>query len=843
MRAPVTVRLALRELRGGIAGFKVFLACIALGVAAIASVGAVRESILHGIAEHGQAVLGGDVALSSTNRPIGLKEREFLDNYGSVIESVRLRVMASATGAPGPGGKRTLVELKSVDDLYPLYGEALLAPEGAVAAAIERRDGRWGVVVDQPVLDRTGMSVGGTLMIGEVEYEIRAVMLREPDRAADAFTLGVRAMVHNDSLGATGLVRLGSLVRYEYLIALHRSLSPKKFTADMEEAFPEGAWRIRDRDNGAPGLRNFIRRMSVFLTLAGLTTLVVGGVGVANATAGYIAGKRDTIATLKCIGARGDTIFHTYLVQVMLLTLVGVAIGLVVGAAVPFFALGALEAVLPVPAEAGIYPRPLITGAAYGLLTALAFAAWPLGRARDVAAAGLFRQVVAPISGRPRIQYMALAGAALAALAGLALFFSGHLRFTSYFLAGAAVSFVVLYGIGHGVMWVAARAPRLRFAAARMAIANLHRPGARTPNIVLSLGLGVTLLVAIAQIEANLSAQIRDNLPQEAPAYFFIDIQPDQIDGFEAALRATPGVKGVRRAPMLRAAITRIAGVPVADAAVAPDARWAVRGDRGLTYAALQPKGSEVVDGEWWPADYAGPPRISFDIKLAEGMGLGVGDTLTFNIMGRAIEAEIANLRRINWSTMGLNFAVVFAPGTLEHAPHSYLASVRMDPAAEAAVDRLVGDAFANVTAVKVREVLEEVNRLLGDIGMAIRAAASAALVAGVLVLAGAVAAGYHERVRDAVILKVLGATRGNVARVFLIEYAVLGALTALLAMGLGTLAAYLVMTQIMEAGWVWMPQVLVATALGGVTITILVGFLGTWRALGEKVAPVLRTE
>lgn len=838
MSLMVATRLAVRELRGGISGFRVFLACIALGVGAIAAVGAIRESILHGIGEHGQVVLGGDVSLSMTNIPIGDEERAFIEGYGDVIESTRLRAMATATD-----GRRTLVELKGVTSLYPLYGAAKLDPESEVSDAVALKDGKWGVLVEQAVLDRTGTGVGDDLRIGEVDYEVRGAIKYEPDRAADAFTLGVRAMVHNDSLALTGLVRLGSLVRYEYRIALPPQTTPDKFKVALEEAFPKAGWRVRDRDNGAPGLRNFISRMSVFLTLAGLTTLVVGGVGVANATTGYMASKREVIATLKCVGARGSTIFQTYLIQVLLLTIVGIAIGMVIGALVPIFALAALQDVLPVPAEAGLYPRPLALGAAYGLLTAIAFAAWPLGRAREVAAASLFRQVVAPIHGAPKIQYIILAGAALAGLAGLALTFSGHLSFTGYFLLGALISFAVLYIIGRAVMAAAARAPRSKHAATRMAIANLHRPGASTPNIVLSLGLGLTLLVAIAQIQANLSAQIRDNLPEDAPAFFFIDVQPDQIDAFEAALLGVDGVREVVRAPMLRAAITKIAGVPVADADVSPEARWAVRGDRGLTYAVHQPAGSEIVEGDWWPGNYMGPAQVSFDVDLARGMGLGVGDTLSFNVMGREIQAEIANLRRINWSTMGLNFSVIFAPGTLERAPHSYLASVRLHQDAEAKVDLLVADSFPNVTAVKVREVLEAVNGLLGDVGMAIRGAASAALIAGLLVLAGAVAAGYHERLRDAVILKVLGATRRNIGQVFLIEYAVLGLLTAILAMILGTLAAYLVMTQVMEADWIWRPEVLVGTAFVGVTVTVLVGFLGTWRALGEKVAPVLRTE
>jgi putative ABC transport system permease protein len=835
---PLALRLALRELRGGLRGFGVFLLCIVLGVAAIAAVGGVRGAVLEGIGEHGRPLLGGDIELRMTSEAMPEAPLDYITSRWAVSRTATLRSMAAADL-----DRRITVELKAVDGSYPLYGKAELAPAKSLADALALRDGHWGVTVEQAVLDKTRTKVGDLLRIGDLDYRIRAVTVTEPDKAGDGFTLGARVLVSDASLGPAGLIQQGSIVRYQYRIRLPAGADLEAVKQDLADRFPDAGWRMRDRQNGADSIKRFLERLGVFLSLSGLTALLVGGVGVANATSGYLATKREGIATLKSLGAGGGLVFRVYLWQVMLLAVAGVAIGLVIGAAIPFAAIAWLQDMLPVPAAPGFYPAPLLLAAAYGLLIVLAFAAWPLGKARDVPAAGLFRQIVAPVSGRPRWRYVALTAATLAALAALALLFSDERRFTGWFLAGSAASFLVLWLAGLGLMRFAARLPRPKSTAWRMALANLHRPGAATPNVVLSLGLGLTLLVTVAQINTNLSAQIRDGVPADAPSYYFIDIQPDQIDGFEAMVRALPGVTAVDRAPMLRATITEVNGVRAEDAKVSADAQWALRGDRGLTYATDLPENNTIVAGKWWPADYAGPPQLSFDARLAEGMGLAIGDTLTFNIMGRPITATIANLREIDWSGMGMNFSVIFAPGTLEHAPHAHLATVRVGQAHEPGVDRAVAQAYPNVTSVRVRDVLATVNVLLKQINQAVSAAASAALVAGVVVLAGAMAAGYSERVRDAVVLKVLGARRADIARVYLIEYALMGLITACIAMALGTLAAWLVITQIMEAQWSFHPEILVATAAVGLVVTVAFGFLGTWRALGERPAPHLRVD
>lgn len=340
-----------------------------------------------------------------------------------------------------------------------------------------------------------------------------------------------------------------------------------------------------------------------------------------------------------------------------------------------------------------------------------------------------------------------------------------------------------------------------------------------------------------------MNLQITERLPEKAPAFFFIDILPEQAEKFDALARGIQGVEEVQRVPAMRGRIVKINGQDAAKATVAPEVAWAVRGDRGLTYADLPPPDAEIVAGEWWPANYAGPPLISFDAAIARGMGIGIGDRLTVNVLGREIEARIANLRRIDWSTLGINFVIVFAPGALEGAPHTFIATAKADEAAELPLQMAVTDAYPNITAIRIREALEAVNQILRSIGVAVRSTAAVTLAAGILVLAGAIAANHRRRVYDAVVLKVLGATRGRVLATYFLEYTLLGLITALLAAAVGTAAAYAVVVQIMGMPWYWLPNGMVLTTLICLIVTIGAGMLGTWLALSQKPAPLLRNE
>lgn len=837
---PLALRLARRELRGGLKGFRIFLACLALGVAAIAAVQSVSGGILEGLREDGRALLGGDVAVRQLYDRFDPEALAWLRGSGRLSVQAEMRAMARTADEAAS----SLVELKAVDDAYPLHGAVTLRDGGALGAALASRDGRWGAVAEAEVLDRTGLSVGDTIRVGSLEFAIRGVIAKEPDRAAgNTFSLGPRLMVALPSLEEAGLARPGSLIYWNAKLALPSGTTIAAWQQALAARFPDATWRVRDFTNASPQIARFIERMTLFLTLVGLTALLVGGVGVGNAVRSHLDSKAATVATLKCLGAPGNLVFQVYLAQVLALAGLGVGIGLVVGAVAPLLLGGALQGLLPVSARIGVYPGALVTAAAFGLLTALTFSLWPLGRSREVPAAALFRDVVAPAAGRPRAAYIAAMAAAALALAALAVLSADNRLFAAAFVGGSVAVFAAFRAAAWLVVRGAAAVGRVRRPALRLAVANLHRPGNATGSVVLSLGLGLTVLVAIALIEGNFSRKVTETLPQNAPSFFFIDIQPEQIGPFREAVLAVPGSHDLNAVASLRGRIATVNGVEAERAVVDPDHAWVLNGDRGLTYAATPPEGTRIVAGSWWPADHAGPPLVSVDDNIARAFAIGPGDRIGITILGRLVEAEIASVRDVDFSTLTLNFTVVFSPGVLESAPQTFIATVRSTPEAESAIQRAVLAGFPNITAVRVKEALDTVATMLGHIATAVRLTAAITLVAGTLVLAGAVAAGHRRRVYDAVVLKVLGATRATVLRAFLLEYGLLGLITAAVAGAVGTLAAWAVMTRVMRWEWVFLPSAVVTTAALCTAITLAFGFAGTWRALGVPAAPLLRNE
>ena len=827
----LALRFARRDLRGGVKGLRIVLACLALGVAAITAVGTLRAGVAEGLRSDGARILGGEVELASQQGPLPPAALDWVAARGARMSQVtQMRAMAVA-----PDGERTLVELKAVDALYPLFGELVLDPPGRLMpgeAAVER-----------VVADRLGLAPGSVVRIGDARFALRGVIVTEPDKVTSPAILGPRAMIAMADLPATALIQPGSLVTWEYRIDLPEGAAARAFVAELREAFPQNGWRIRTADAAAPGVNRFVDRAAFFLTLASLTALLVGGIGVATGVRSWLDQRARTIATLRCLGASPGVIFATYLMQVLALAGLGIAIGLAAGFGLTMAGAAALADALPVPPRLGLYPEPLALAALYGLLTALAFALWPLGRAMEIPGAALFRDTLQPSGVRPRL---ALVGATVAAGAALAALIIGTAenRAFAVFFVGGAVATLVLFRIGAFALMAAARRIRtVRRPAVRLGLANLHRPGAPTPLILVSLGIGLTTLAAVALIEGNLRRQIAEQLPDAAPNFYFIDIQSTQTAEFDRVAAAQPSVSEVKRVPSLRARVVAVNGTPAEEVRTTPETAWALRGDRGLTYAATPPDGARIVQGEWWPADHRGEMLVSFDAALARGWGIGIGDSITLNVLGRDLTFRIANLRDIEWRGLGINFVFVASPGLLEAAPHTHIATVRSDTAREGAVLRAISEAFPNVSGIRVRDALEAVAGLLARIGTALSATASLTLAAGALVLAGAVAAGQRRRVRDAVVLKTIGATRAQIRRAFLVEFGLLGATAGVIAAAAGTAASWGVVTFVMRGDWTFLPGTLAAVVLACTALTLGFGYAGTALALRARPAPLLRNE
>jgi putative ABC transport system permease protein len=838
------LRFALREMRGGLRGFYVFIACIALGCMAIAGVGSLAASLADGLARQGQVILGGDLSFTLIQREAVPDERAFLDNHGKVSSAATLRAMARSAD-----GKATLVEMKAVDGAYPLFGQAVLDTPDALAGALAQRDGVFGAAADPILLTRLAVKPGARLTIGNANFEIRATLKNEPDKLAGGIGFGPRLLVSQDALRATGLLQPGSLVRWHYRLRLPENdtgeAAAKTLTALARTQFPEAGWDIRNRSNASPQLERNVERFTQFLTIVGLTALLVGGVGVGNAVKSHLDRRREIIATMKALGASGKRVFAIYLTQVLMLAAVGGGIGMVLGAILPFLISWTFGAIIPLPIDPALHPAELVLALVYGLMTALAFALWPLGRAHDVPVGALFRDVVAPQPRWPRKIYIALTFAAVLALTALAVVLAYDRYVAIIYVGVAAGVFVTLRLVAGVLMWAARHAPRARSTVLRMAIANIHRPGALTATVVLSLGLGITLLVTVIEIDGNLQRQFAAELPAKAPSFYFLDIPADQATRFDAFVRAQAPTAKIEEVPMLRGRIVSANNIAAENIKPKEGAAWVLQSDRGITYAGDIPSGSRLVEGKWWGPDYDGPPLLSFEKKIADGLGLKLGDPVTVNVLGRNITTRIANMRTVDWESLGINFVMVFSPHAFDGAPHSHLATLTYPdggtPEQEGSIVRAVADSFPMVTAVRVKDALEAIGGIVVNLILAIRGASALTLLVAALVLGGALAAGHRHRVYDAVILKTLGATRLRLLAAYTIEYLLLGSATALFGVLSGSLAGWLIVANLMHLRFTWLPLPALAATLAAVVVTVALGLIGTFSALGQKPAPLLR--
>jgi putative ABC transport system permease protein len=841
--AALSIRYALRELRGGLRGFYVFIACIALGVLAIAGVGSVAASLSDGLAREGRTLLGGDVSFVLFQREAKPAEVAFLRARGQVSVAATLRGMARSSS-----GKLALVELKAVDDNYPMLGQLALTPDVPLGDLFAERDGAFGAAADATLLARLDLKIGDKVGIGDATFQIRSVVDAEPDKLAGGIGLGPRFLVGERALRATGLLQPGSLVRWIYRVKLPDQARDDRamngLIDDARTAAPEAGWEIRSRANASPQLERTITRFTQFLTLVGLAALLVGGVGVANAVKSHIDRRLDVIATFKALGATGRDVFAIYLAQVVMLAGLGSLIGLAAGAALPFVIVGLFGSLLPLPVVPALHPAELALAFVYGLLTALAFGLWPLGRVHDVPVAALFREAVVAEWRRPRWRYLALMALVIGLLIAVVIGLSYDKRIAAVFVASSVVVFALLRGIAAGVMALARRLPRTRFPMLRLAISNIYRPGALTPSVVLSLGLGLAVLVTITQIDGTLRRQFLAALPDHAPSFYFIDIPSSEADRFVVFLKRTEPQSTLEDVPMLRGRIVAARGVKAEDLNPSADSEWVLQSDRGLTYTGEIPKGSKIVEGDWWGADYDGPPLVSIEKKIADGLKLKLGDEIVVNVLGRDIHARIGNMRTIDWQGLGINFVLVFSPGAFKGAPHTHIATLteaHPGSGSDARIIKEVADAFPMVTSVRVREVMETIGSVVTNLALAIRGASSVTLISAILVLGGALAAGHRHRVYDAVILKTLGATRVRLLGAYALEYLMIGFATAVFGVIAGSVAAWLIVTRLMTLSFAWQAGSAAAVVASALIVTVGLGLAGTLLALNQKPASVLR--
>ncbi len=824
-------RLARRDLRGDRRGFPVFVACLLLGVATIAAIGIAASSVLGSVARDSRALLGGDLLITSAGRPLAEEEIASLVPPGARLSrGVRTHSFVSA------GGRNLAVALRVVDRAWPLYGEAELEPPQEVTSALAG----GGAIADPLLLSRLGIGVGDRIRLGDVELEVRARLLREPDRLAGFVDIGPRLLIGHASLARSGLMKPGAVASYTYLLALAPGSDAEAIAARLEARSREAPWRLRRASEIVPRVAHFSDPLTSYLTVAGLAVLLTGALGIALAASAFLDSRRRTIAILKALGASGGDILRIHGLQLGLLALLGIGLGLLLGVVVPWLGLRLLGTLLPWRVEAVIDPMPLVLAAAVGAATVLLCVWRPLLRAGAVTPTVLLRAAVVdpPPAGPGRWLVPLLL---IGLLFGLSVLSVPRPRIGLGFALAVPVALVLLMMLAAGLQRLAAGLKGRLRGHWRLALSAICRPGGAARGVIVALGAGLAVLTMVVLIEARLREEITGRLPERAADMFLIDIQPDQRATLRRLVAGIEGAALLQESPVVRARVTGIKGRPVNIEAIDEEVRWTVQADRALTWRAEPPPNTSLVAGRWWPADYTGPPLVSVEQRVAEGYGVTVGDRLRFNILGRSVEAEIANIRpRIDWSRGRIDFVFVFSPGLLEQAPQGWIAALRLPAAAEPAFIDALAEALPNVTPISMREVVARANDILAKIGLALRLVAGLALASGALVLAAAVTASRRRHRFEAMLLKTLGATRREVLFRFLAEYLLLGGLAALAGLLLGGAGAWLVLTGVLSLGFVPAMLPVLAVLAIGLGLVLAVGMAGTLRLLRVPAGRIL---
>jgi len=835
-------KIALRELAGGLRGFWIYIACLALGTAAIAASGAVTETFTRGLAGQARTLLGGDLMFVAAQRRATPEERTFIDTQGAVAEVVTVDVMGAA------GERRRQIDVQAVDGAYPLIGAVTLGGGASdLEAALALQGDRWGAVVSQSFLDAFDVRIGDPVDIGPIRAVVRARLDGLPDRVGTPGTFGPEALVRIDGFEEAGRLTTGQLFRTQLIVTFADGQSADSVTGAFDAAFPGGGMRLREPADAVDGLQGLLDTLNDFLAIVGIAALVAGGLGVAQATGSFLESRTGSIAALKALGADGALIRQAYLLQLAVLASVGAVVGVMIGAATPFLLAAFAGGSIPLPQALGIYPWPLLKAFALGTLAAAVFALPALGRARATKPAALFRHLGEDENQRTPWLERGLSLAAGVALAGLAVATSGRPLLTAVLLGGALVAWGAFLLVADGIKRLARGAAGGAAGLWRLTLANLGGIGSLAPTIVPALGLGLALLTLVASVQSNLLRQISETAPSNAPSLIFSQIPADGTETFDQVL-ADQGVDlgdadAFRRAPFLLARVVALKGEPLDIETVAESERWVVRGETSVTFLGPQPPEAVLTDGAWWDADYAGPLLVSVEAEAAAGLGLGIGDTVGFRVFGRDVEATVASLRKVDWGTFGIgsNTAFILSPGTLEAAKPYHVAIARTDARDEQVIIDRLGEALPDVVVFQTRPALASAAQVFGDIAIAVNAVAGVVTLAGLLVLLGAFAAMARKRRAETAVLKTFGAERGEVLRLYAGEFALAGAAGAVIGALLGVGAAYPVVVNVFEASWSW-PWREALTVVGlAVGVSALGGAAVGWSTLSQPPMQVLR--
>jgi len=839
------IRVGLKDMHGGLGRFGLLVACLAVGTALIAGVSSVGASIRQAVNENAAIIMGGDIELSRADRGATEDELEIMRGFGRLATVIDTNVRAEL------GERDAFVDLISINETYPLLGavgSAELPSDESPYNFLAPRDGLPGALVSALMLDQLGIAVGDTFELGGTPFQARGILASVPDSAVRGFRLGLPALVTIEGLGGLAdrtspLPGLGTWFRYKIALAQGDAEAGK---AAIGEALADRGWTIKSARDGLGPMVRYYDLFMRFLVIVGLASLLIGGVSVWTGISAYIAERGNVIAVLRAMGAGRARIFTHFATQVATLALVGVGIGLAVGASVALLALPAVGRAVGINLAPALHLQPLAVAAGVGMLTAFAFSYIPLVQAQGFSPVLLFRSkglAAPPVDWRrlllsSRVVPLVIAGALFF---WLAVVMTDDVLLVAAFAAVSVVAVVLFRLAIVGASWALVRMPEPKNRTLRHALRDIAGPGSNAPAVVVSVAMALAMLVVVLALEVNLRNEYLGASVFDAPTLVASDLFEDEVESLRTMQADGTDIVAFTATPMLRGSLLSINGAPAsALPSRGPEALFLLAGEVPMTYRQELPASSKVVEGQWWPDDYAGPPLISMHQSLRTGMGLKLGDEVTVDVFGEPVSARIANFRDYSWQG-GIDFLATFSPGVLEGYPSTLLGAVTAARGSEETVERALAAALPDVRFIAIGQTLELITTALSQLSLAASLVGGLAVSNGLLVLIGSLATGRRQRQADAVITKVLGATRLQVIAVNVLHFVVLATFAALLATPLGIGLAWVLTLLMLDVEFTLNPLTLGAVDLGAIAITGLLGATTISKALSTRPAYLLR--
>jgi putative ABC transport system permease protein len=833
-----------RESRGARGRLLFFAACVAVGVTAVVGVAALSDAVELGIRTRSRELLGGDLAIESRT-DLGDTSRFFSPRL-LAAKPARLEMRVLSTMVHTPSGASQLAELKAVDvsqSPYPLTGQLTLEPARPLSELLDDES-----VLVSPALK---LAVGDTLFVGGQAFRVAGQVVSEPDPVTFSFSFGPRVLMTRAALERTGLLGLGQRLRFRTLLRFAPNTSEatlKAYKRALEASIPGGGTyvRVETHADAQPALRETLERVERYMGLVALLSLLVASVGVAQIVSTWLAQATPQTAIMRCLGLRPREIMALYLGHVILLALVGSLVGSALGAALPALVALARPELVPGPLELTLPWAAMLRGWLLGLGVALVFSLPPLTAVWKVSPALVLRAEVAPLP-VPRALRLLAAGLLLTGVFGAAYAQTGKLPLAAAFAGGVSLLGVLLWLGARALLWAIGRLPRERMPALLwQGAAALARPGAGAVGSIVVLGMGALVVLGLSLVQGVLAREIVEALPPEAPSLFMMDIQPDQWPGVERSLQQA-GATHVQSVPVIMGRLRAVDGRAVetlvqeraATATEQDRPRWVLTREQRMTSLPSLPESNQLVAGELWkdPA----PNEVSVEVEFARDLGAQLGSTLTFDVQGVPMDFRVTSLRSVMWRSFAINFFLVVEPGYLDDAPQSRFAGARLPPSAEQALQDQLATGYPNISVLRVHQLIERAAALFEQAALAVRLLGGFAIVTGLLVLTGAVAASQLRRAREAALLKVLGLTRLRVIAMFATEYALLGAVSGLIAvLGAYTLAA-LFTRAVLELDTPPSLAVCAIGFIGTIVFSLGAGLLASARALNVPPLAVFR--